>query len=403
MNILFTKGDFDNLNKIEKLNQQFFSLTHDYKPKSKRIEAKLTQKPVWNKMRGLKDSLLEQSYFNKRFDIIESKPNKRSTQTVKGFIRRIIWISLVDKNELYINRSNNLKHFHLPQLQISLRPDELIVASIWLEAIYCKQVYKEKLLNFLKKNGLVEKYKLVVYDKNGDIKVFDNYYKRLSSKDFLRFKNGRNYSLGINRTFRAQEVVKLKESIFSLIISELQELNEKILAPCYNFRIRKIEKGEQGITKASRRPSEKFDIKNSLRKGIEPTVITKKHQKVQNALYNIFLKQYSNLKCVTKLEEDFVDIRIENSVNKSMILYEIKTDKTAMNCIKHGLGQLLFYNLMNKNLGWEKIELVIVGLHKLKPQEKEFIRGIKEYLGKDYFRYQRFDETKKILLNEKRS
>jgi len=86
-----------------------------------------------------------------------------------------------------------------------------------------------------------------------------------------------------------------------------------------------------------------------------------------------------------------------------MILYEIKTDKTALNCIKHGLGQLLFYDLMSRNLGWKKNELVIIGYPKLKAKEKEFVKSIKSYLGKNVFRYQRFDEKKKVLLNEKRS
>lgn len=403
MSFIITKEDFRNLNNIVELNKQYFTSAKDYIPKLKRAEAKTFQKPVWDKMQGLKNNLLENSYFSERFDIIISRPNKQSTKTIKGHIRRLVWVSIANLSELYKKENKGYKHIHLPQLQVSFQPDRFIVASIWLEGNNCKKDYREKFLNYLKVIGVDNKYKLLVYNKNDDKKEFEDFFNKLSSKNYYKFLNGRNYSLGLCLVLEPDEVIKLKDNLFSFIVSELQFLNENVLLPCFNFP----QKGRRVLNKQSektkRKASEKFNIKNSVRKGTEPTTVTRRHQEIQNSLFDLFSKKIDGTTNVIMMEKDFVDIRIENSMNKSMILYEIKTDNTALNCIKHGLGQLLFYNLMNKNSGWKKIELVIVGLHKLESKDKEFVRDIKEYLGKDSFRYQRYDEVRKILLNEKRS
>jgi hypothetical protein len=70
---------------------------------------------------------------------------------------------------------------------------------------------------------------------------------------------------------------------------------------------------------------------------------------------------------------------------------------------KEWLGQLIFYNLINKEYGWKNIELVIVGLHRTNVEAKKFVNDIKEFLGKDNFRYQVFNNSKKYLLPESKS
>lgn len=403
MNFVISKEDFINLKKIVELNKKFFSTTKDYVPKIKRAEAKAFQKPVWDKMRELKNDLLENVYFDKRFDIIVSRPHKQSTKTVKGLIRRLVWVSLANNSELIKKGNEKFKHVHIPQLQVSFQPDRLIVASIWLEGDNCKQVYREIFLKYLKVNGVDNKYTLMVYNKDDDKKEFEDLFGRLNSKDYDKFLNSPRYSLGLCRILKPEEVIHQKVNLFSLIVSELQYLNENILMPCFNFTQKNKAILNIQSPKTKRKARSKFDIKDSLRKGTEPTIVTKKHQEIQNALFDLFTVQIKGTPKYISIERDFVDIQIEDPSDKSMILYEIKTDKTALNCIKHGLGQLLFYNLINKNLGLKNIELVIVGLHRLKPKEKEFVRSIKEYLGKNVFRYQRFDEKKKKLLDEKMS
>lgn len=403
MNFVILKEDFINLKKIVELNKKFFSTTKDYVPKIKRAEAKVLQNPVWQKMKELKNSLLSESYFRDRFDIIVSRPNKQSTATVKGPIRRLVWVSLASLSELNEKGNEKLTHVHIPQLQVSFQPDRLIAASIWLEGNNCKQIYREKLLSFLKRNGLSKKYKLLVYNKVNDEKVFEKHFDKITEIEFEKFYNGRNYSIGIALIYKADELSAVEKKLYSLITSELQYLNENILIPCFNFRTLAAPKKQKSKIENNRKEQEKFDIKESIRKAIDSTVVTKKHKAIQNTLYDLFRESVKGTKNIIKMEKDFVDIRIESPENKTLTLYEIKTDKTALNCIKHGIGQLLFYKLMNTNSIWEKIELVIIGLPKLTDYEKNFVKSIKEYLGKDIFRYQRFDEKKKILLTETNS
>lgn len=366
-------------------------------------EVKDLQKPIWNKMKELKDSLLSESYFGDRFDMIVSRPNKQSTKTVKGPIRRLVWVSLASLSELNKKGNEKLTHVHIPQLQVSFQPDRLIAASIWLEGNNCKQIYREKLLSFLKRKGLNKKYKLLVYNKVNDEKVYENHFDKLTEIEYERFYNGRNYSIGVALIYKAEELSSVEKKLYSLITSELQFLNENILNPCFNFRTFALLPKQKTKIKNKQKEQGKFDLKESVRKAIDQTVVTKRHKSIQKSLYDLFNKSFKDTKNVIKMEKDFVDMRIESPGNKTLTLYEIKTDRTALNCIKHGIGQLLFYKLMNDNSIWERIELVIIGLPKLTTYEKKFVKSIKEYLGKDLFRYQRFDEKKKILLDEKMS
>lgn len=405
MSFTISNQDFTNLKKIKSINQdnRSFSKQKGYSDLTVKREVKRLQKPVWNKMKELKNSLLSEPYFNDRFDIIVSRPNKQSTGTVKGPIRGLVWVSLASSSELNKKGNEKLAHVHTPQLQVSFQPDRLIASSIWLEGNNCKQIYREKLLSFLKRSGLNKKYKLLVYNKVNDEKVFEKHFDELTEIEYEQFYNGRNYSIGIALIYDAEEVFAAEKKLYSLITSELQFLNEKILIPCFNFRTLASPKKQKAKSKHNSKEQGKFDTKESIRKAIDQTVVTKKHKTIQNSLYDSFRESYRGTKNVIKMEKDFVDIRIESPADKTLILYEIKTDKTALNCVKHGIGQLLFYKLINKNSIWERIELVIIGLYKLTGDEKEFVKSIKEYLGKDVFRYQRFDEKKKVLLDEKNS
>lgn len=405
MNFIISKEDFTNLIKIESINQNkdLFSKKMGYSDATVKREVKDLQKPIWNKMKELKDSLLSESYFGDRFDMIVSRPNKQSTKTVKGPIRRLVWVSLASLSELNKKGNEKLTHVHIPQLQVSFQPDRLIAASIWLEGNNCKQIYREKLLSFLKRKGLNKKYKLLVYNKVNDEKVYENHFDKLTEIEYERFYNGRNYSIGVALIYKAEELSSVEKKLYSLITSELQFLNENILNPCFNFRTFALLPKQKTKIKNKQKEQGKFDLKESVRKAIDQTVVTKRHKSIQKSLYDLFNKSFKDTKNVIKMEKDFVDMRIESPGNKTLTLYEIKTDRTALNCIKHGIGQLLFYKLMNDNSIWERIELVIIGLPKLTTYEKKFVKSIKEYLGKDLFRYQRFDEKKKILLDEKMS
>lgn len=403
MKISFNKEDFEKLQKVDEINGKYFDSTKGYSIEEKRNEAINLQNPARNKMKILKNALLNEAYFHNRFDIKISMPNKQTNQFLFGQIRRLVWLSLVPWAELLKIKGKSYGHQRLPQIQVSLHHDKFIIASIWLEGNGCEQKYRDIFFDFIETNEISSRYTIKIHKKDAPKAAFENTYEKLIPKDFFTYRQDKSYSLGIEKILTIQETAELSEEIYSYINNELQAIIENVFIPCFNYRVGKKIKLSLNIDRIKRKARKKFEIINAVRKGSEPTIVTKKHQEIQNALLDSFTTKYENSGYVTKLEEDFVDLKIEDSANKSLTLYEIKTNDKAINCIKSGLGQLLFYNLMNRKNDWKEIKLVIVGLHKMSVEAKEFVQSIKEYLGEDVFSYQRFDEDKKVLLDEKKS
>jgi len=403
MGISFNKADFDNLQNIETMNIKHFDKAKGYLIKEKRTEARKLQEPVRKKMKVLKSSLLNDAYFHNRFDIKISMPNKQTNQFSFGQIRRLVWLSLVPWAELMKIQDKTYGHQRLPQIQVSFQHEIFIIASIWLEGNGCEQKYRDRFFDYLVTNTVSEKYIIKIHKKGESKPAFEDKYTKLNPDDFQLYRRDRGYSLGIEKILSIEETVDMGEKIISVINTELQKLIESIFKPCFYFDAGKHIQRNSKFNRIKRKGRKKFDIINAVRKGTEPTTVSKKHREIQNALYEYFTEKDITPGFITKLEEDFVDLKIEDSNNNSLILYEIKTDKSALNCIKNGLGQMLFYNLINSKNNWENIELVIVGLHKMTIEANEFVKSIKEYLGPNNFRYQRFDENNKRLLDEKKS
>jgi hypothetical protein len=99
MQIRFNKNDFNRLKKVAIINKNF-SHIKGYKNKITKQKVNQFQKPVWEKMKQMKNAISEEIYFHKHFDITESRRNKQSTVTTKGPIRQYIWTSLVPWYEL---------------------------------------------------------------------------------------------------------------------------------------------------------------------------------------------------------------------------------------------------------------------------------------------------------------
>ncbi len=397
MEIKFTKEDFNRLKKIEGINnnKKYFLRNKGYSSPSRKEEVKNLQKPVWTKMKQLKIALLEETYFNTRFDISESNPHKQSNKPLGSLTRQLIWISLVDQIEYSRMDKAARDRARLPQLQISLQPKRLVVASVWLEANHCDQVYREKFLDYLEDHKLDNKYKIEIYDKNKE--------QQVPLSELSKVRDKKNYGIGIIRKLDANEVIKLGEDIYSIIVKEIQILNENFFSSCFNYKVERKSKKIFRSEKSRRKSRAKFDIMESMRKGTKAKKVTYKHRKIQNYLFDYFNNKYNASGIATELENDFVDIKLEFRGTNSVILYEIKTDNSAIKCLKNGLGQLLFYGYVNREKGWKKIDLVIVGLHKMTKEAKKFVNSIKVLIGKNKFRYQVFDEKKKILLPELKS
>jgi hypothetical protein len=403
MGISFNKADFDNLQNIEAINKKHFDKDKGYAIIEKRADARKFQQPLRKKLKVLKSLLLDEAYFHNRFDIKLSMPNKQTNQFSFGQIRNLVWLSLVPWAELMKIGDKTYGHQRLPQIQVSFRQDKFIIASVWLEGKGCEQKYRDRFFDYLKSNVISKKYVIKFQRKGESEPAFEGHYEKLISNDLTLYRKDRAYSLGIEKILSIEETVNLGEKIFSVINSELQMMIESVFKPCFEFGVEKKIISNRKIDRVKRKGRKKFDIKDAIRKGTEPTTVTRKHREIQNALYEYFTVKEVSPGLVTKLEEDFVDLKIEDSNNNSLILYEIKTDKSALNCIKNGLGQLMFYNLINRKNNWNKIELVIVGLHKMTSEAKEFVKSIKEYIGEDNFRYQRFDDDKKVLSSELKS
>jgi hypothetical protein len=403
MELKFFNDDFNRLKRIGEINDKLFTPAKGYSSSLYKNEVKTLQKTVLQKMKKLKNLLSEEPYFYKRFDIDISRTNKQSNQYSQGYIRKSAWISLADRRELIKLKELKYKHMLIPQMQVSLQPDKLLVASIWLEGKACKQIYRDKFFNYLDKEGTGKRYKTVIIEKVSHAKVFEGNYNKLTAKEKKLYREKSNYSLGIQRELTKNEVINADENICSLIIEELQILNEKIFSPCFNYRINGQLNDGLSKSKSHRKSRSKYEILSAFRKGNENREVIYKHRQIQNDLFDYFINRYKNSGIVTKLEEDFADIKVESPDKKLLILYEIKTDKSAIKCIKNGLGQLIFYNLINKEYGWKNIELVIVGLHRMNVEAKKFVNNIKEFLGKDNFRYQVFNNSKKYLLPESKS
>lgn len=403
MAISITRADFDKLENIQAINNRYFKKDKNYFPKRKRDEAKKLQRPIKKKLNELKNLLLDEAYFYNRFEITVSRIIKQTNQHLFGSVRNLVWISLVPLTELSKSKHNTYNHQRLPQLQISFKQDEFVVASIWLEGDGCEQQYRERFFEYIAQNKIDNRYKIKFHKKREKKAEFFDVHSKLKSVDVNHFIKNRSYSLGIEKSLSIRETVNLGNQIYTTIIDEIQSINEDIFVPCFKFQISHTTLNKVQSDKIKRKEKQKFDIKNSLRKGTAPTTVTKKHEEIQIILRDEFLKQYEGTGIKPKLEADFVDIKIEDRLKNSLILYEIKTDKSALNCLKSGLGQLLFYALQNKNENWRRIELVIIGLNKMTSEAKKFVKSIKAYLGEGNFRYQRFDETKKTLLSERQS
>lgn len=401
--VCFLQNDFENLKYVQNKNEKSFYPQGDYPNNEFRERVRLKQKPTWNKMRDLKNNLAIESFFDKRFYINVSNPHKESNQYKPGEIREGIWIYMVDKRLFNKEKNTATKekyaHLLLPQVQVSLRPEKFVTASIWLEERNCEYKYRGALNNFLSSNKISKEYQLIVYNRETDTsKYFSNLHK-MNDEILKSFFDNMNLSIGLQKKISISECKKSGNMIQAIVIEDLQQLLEEIYYPCFKF------KNTGKIVNPAKLPSrlgrEKFEIMSSMQKGKQKTRITYKQREIQNSLLDHLREKYKYKAAIVKLEADFVDVKAEFINEEKVILYEVKTNNKALQCVKNSLGQLLFYSMLHRQ--FKKIELVVVGLNKSDQNCKTFITMVKNILGKDNFRYQRFDERNCLLMKESES
>lgn len=139
-------------------------------------------------------------------------------------------------------------------------------------------------------------------------------------------------------------------------------------------------KVKKGKAKNGRNGTYVINTSDIFRKGTEPTVITRKHSKIQKQLLEDLKNIYS--KENVEAEVDFIDIKVEN--DDKIILFEIKAYENPIKCIKEAIGQLLLYSFNLNNPKNKKIELRVIGPNRLNKSIPKFREYIKENLNMDF-------------------
>jgi hypothetical protein len=133
-----------------------------------------------------------------------------------------------------------------------------------------------------------------------------------------------------------------------------------------------------GVHPSKRRhAATKLDLDSQTRTVSRSFIVEKKHNMLQQALYNSLCEEFGE-RCVF-LEEDFVDVKLVN--DETVTLYEVKSSSYAGLCIREALGQLLFYALQLDDPREKK--LVVVGQYPLNHSEEQLLTTLKDHLGFD--------------------
>lgn len=402
----FTKEDFDSLKKVSELNKQYFHYPNGYSPKKKLEEARKIQKPVLLKLKSVKNDLEKETYYQQRFSIKISNSRSISNKVAQGSIRPNIWLSLVDLNEFRKSENNKEKYIHqqLPQLQITINKDFLTSASVYLEAYYTDSALREKFIRYLLTKRLQEDYLFTAYDKKIDKLVFKQKLNRIKKAELSKYVE-RHFCIAIEFRYDENVFTNTSVNLGNLIRSDVQRIYNEVYSNCFGFKpiTKSFSKKEHRNTRKSR--TEDFNTDISFRKASNSVKVEKTHRKIQNALKVFLEDKYKSKKLKAVFESDYVDLRLDINDQQRVVLYEIKTADKAKDCIKQGLGQLLYYYtvLKAKEKLPDDVELVIVGKSKLESDGINLVKELKGFLGKKTFRYQQFDLKKNVLVDARNS
>lgn len=126
-----------------------------------------------------------------------------------------------------------------------------------------------------------------------------------------------------------------------------------------------------------RRATTKLDVDSQMRTVSRSFMVEKKHNMIQQALYNKLVEQFGEDQVFR--EEDFVDVKVVR--NESITLYEVKSSSYAGQCIREALGQLLFYALLLDDSREKK--LVVVGQYPPNQSELQLLDRLRTHLTFD--------------------
>jgi hypothetical protein len=134
-------------------------------------------------------------------------------------------------------------------------------------------------------------------------------------------------------------------------------------------------KGQKRIT---RQATNSRNTNSQTRTVTRSYVAEQKHNKIQEALEAMLIKQYGKKNVI--LEENFVDIKLIQPDYISF--YEVKSSSYASECIKEALGQILLYSLNDTDI--RPKNHIVVGQYPATDNDKKYINFLKKNLKLEF-------------------
>lgn len=327
--------DFRNLRKIYNINKNKRKINNKWNYSKFELEqCKSSLDALKSKFLNLAGYLSPQyTNYNLHLSNIRSRNGKYRTN---------FWLSLVPEYKLIDKR-----RYEVGQLQISVEQN-----GISIEILFSKYAWNERyrFVKILEKmSSKLKKYFVIFYDK---LNNFNEEATPEYTEEFIRrIINERKNDFALY--YFIPKAKAIKGVPLTLILKELNDL-KKIYAQIY--------KNKNVITlPRSRKSTSKLNTEDyfmSRRK--KGSFVERKHAKLQKKLFNRLKKLYKKPHYEVETEPNFVDIRVEG--RNKIFIYEIKTDKDPVKCIRQSLGQLLFYSFREKLYKKKKeIQLIAVG------------------------------------------
>lgn len=134
---------------------------------------------------------------------------------------------------------------------------------------------------------------------------------------------------------------------------------------------------ESKTSPRQRRATSELNIDSQMRTVSRSFMVEKKHNLIQQALYNNLVEAFGHERVF--LEEDFVDVKLVQP--DSITLYEVKSSSYASQCIREAIGQLLFYALQLQDRREKR--LVVVGQYPPNSSEVQLLEQLKRHIRFD--------------------
>lgn len=191
------------------------------------------------------------------------------------------------------------------------------------------------------------------------------------------------------------DIKKVKDT--STFYSEILETFDRLL-PIYEYiesNFKSLKQQRSFEFKSGMHPRKTTMIKQS--KVLKKNVELKHNQMVKN-VYAQFVKNYKSENISAENPTPFgTSIDLVLRLQNEFVFYEFKTSGSLREIIRDAFSQLMEYSYYPSNNTAKK--LIIVSTNPMNPECQDYLNHIRKKFAIPVY-YQRYDETKKILINE---